>query len=137
MIIRLSLGDSDFISKLEDFCKGLKYKMFVIDEIEDPIWEDYNDVDAYSKAYREYANRRKEMDDTRRYLMNPENQFKKNSSEHRKIKNEVLRLWHIYIENTYISDLIPKVSIQYSLDEKWENGEATYYWTAYDICITQ
>ena len=140
VIIRLSFSDSDFITELEDFFKGLKYKMFTMGDAKsyDIVRENYDSVDSYCKALEDFWDREEELKNTRYYLMNPENQFKKTSKEYKQIIEEVLRLWRVYAPTVKLETLgDPKVSIQYELKEQWENGEATYYWTAYDICITQ
>lgn len=138
MIIRLSFSDNDITSYFEDFCKGLRNKMFVMDDNEWPTKENYDSVEAYSQAWFDYCDRKDTLYKTRCHLMSPDNQFKKGSSEHKQIIAEVLRLWRIYAPTVEMDDWgDPDVSIQYELKEQWENGEATYYWTAYDTCITQ
>ena len=140
MIIRLSFGDNDITNYFEEFCKGLRDKMFMMDEAKscDIVRVHYNSVDNYCKALMEYWNKEKAMYKTRWYLMNPSNKFNKDSKEYKQIIEEVLRLWRIYAPTVKMEDWgDPEVSIQYELKEQWENGEATYYWTAYDICITQ
>ena len=137
MIIRLSFSDNDITNYFEEFCKGLRDKMFVTDE-EWPKRQNYDSVDRYCQAWFDYDDRKKALYETRCYLMTPDNQFKKGSKEHRQICEEVLRLWRLYAPTVQMDNWgDPKVSIQYELKEQWENGEATYYWTAYDRCITQ
>lgn len=140
MIIRLSFSDNDITNYFEDFCEGLRDKMFKMDNAKsyDIVRENYDSVESYCKALNDFWDREKALYETRCYLMNPENQFKKGSKEHKQIIAEVLRLWRIYAPTVDMDNWgDPKVSIQYELKEQWENGETTYYWTAYDKCITQ
>ena len=140
MIIRLSFGDNDITNYFEEFCKGLRDKMFTIDNAKsyDITRENYDSVDSYCKALEEFWDKEQALKKTRYHLMNPENQFKRGSKEHKQIIEEVLRLWRIYAPTVDMENWgDPTVSIQYELKEQWENGEVTYYWTAYDICITQ
>ena len=142
MIIRLSFGDNDITDYFEDFCKGLRNKMFTREETAFDVIhkEDYDSVEKYSEALIKFWDEEKALEKTRYYLMDPDHKFKKGSKEHKQIQEEVLRLWKIFaakpeVEMTNWGD--PNISIQYELKEQWENGEATYYWTAYDVCITQ
>lgn len=139
MIIRLSFSDNDIANYLEDFCKGLRDKMFTMEKKSyDIMKEDYDSVEGYSGALMKFWDEEKALEKTRCYLMRPENQFKKGSKEHKQICAEVLRLWRLFAPTVGMENWgDPTVSIQYELKEQWENGEATYYWTAYDICITQ
>lgn len=137
MIIRLDLVENDFTGYLEEFCIGLRDRMFVMDESEDPVRDNYDSAESYCQAFMDYLDRKKVLYETRCHLMKPENRFKKGSSEYKQICNEVLRLWSIYAETVDMSGWIPKVSIQYELKEQWENGEVVYYWTPYDKFITQ
>ena len=140
MIIRLSFSDNDITNYFEEFCKGLRDKMFTMENAKsyDVIRENYDSVDSYCKALEEFWDKEQALKETRYHLMNPENQFKRGSKEHKQIIEEVLRLWRIYAPTVDMESWgDPDVSIQYELKEQWENGEATYYWTAYDICITQ
>lgn len=139
MIIRLSFGDNDITNYFEDFCKGLRNVMFTPEhksyEIER---DDFDSVEAYCEALNKAWDAEKALEETRYHLMNPDNHFKKGSKEHKQIQEEVLRLWRKFAPTVEMEDWgDPKVSIQYELKEQWENGEATYYWTAYDVCITQ
>ena len=137
MIIRLDLVENDFTGYLEEFCVGLRNRMFVMDESEYPIRDNYDSVESYSQAWMDYLDRKQALDKTRCHLMNPMNRFKKGTSAYKQICNEVLRLWSIYAETVDMSRWIPKVSIQYELKEQDENGEVVYYWTPYDKFITQ
>lgn len=140
MIIRLSFSDNDITNYFEDFCKGLRNKMFTMGNAKsyDIVRENYDSVDDYCKALTEFWDKEKAMEETRYRLMNPENQFKRGSKEHKQIREEVLRLWRLFAPTVEMDGWgDPDVSIQYELKEQWENGEATYYWTAYDVCITQ
>lgn len=136
MIIRLTLGDNDFTSDLEDFCKRLRDRMFVFDE-PCPDKNDYPGVEEYSRAIIDWLDRRKLADETRRHLMNPDNRFSKKNQEYHQICSEVERLWSKFAEKIDMERFVPYISIQYSLDEKWENGEVVYYFTPYDQFITQ
>ena len=136
MIIRLTLGDNDFTSDLEDFCKRLRDRMFAFDE-PCPDNNDYPGVEEYSQAIIDWLNRRKLADETRRYLMNPDNRFSKKNKEYHQICQEVKRLWIKFAKEIDMERFVPDISIQYSLDEKWENGEVVYYFTPYDRFITQ
>ena len=69
--------------------------------------------------------------------MRPENRFSQDSEEYKEICDEVKRLWDIFAEKVDMQRWTPSVSIQYSLNEKWENGEVVYYFTPYDKWITQ
>ena len=140
MIIRLSFGDNDITNYFEDFCKGLRDKMFTMDNAKsyDIVRENYDSVDSYCKALEEFWDKEEALQKTRYHLMPPDNKFKQGSKEHKQIIEEVLRLWRIYAPTVEMENWgDPTVSIQYELKEQWENGEATYYWTAYDLCITQ
>lgn len=139
MIIRLSFGDNDITNYLEDFCKGLRNRMFTMEmKSYDIVKEDYDSVESYSGALMKFWDEEKALEKTRCYLMWPENQFKKGSKEHKQICAEVLRLWRQFAPTVEMEGWgDPDISIQYTLKEQWENGEATYYWTAYDVCITQ
>lgn len=140
MIIRLSFSDNDITNYFEEFCEGLRNKMFTMGDAKsyDIVRENYDSVDSYCKALNEFWDKEKAMKQTRYYLMNPDNKFNKGSKAYKQIIEEVLRLWRIYAPTVEMENWgDPKVSIQYELKEQWENGEATYYWTAYDKCITQ
>jgi hypothetical protein len=140
MIIRLSFGDNDITNYFEEFCKGLRNKMFTMDDAKsyNIMRENYDSVESYCEALNDFWDKEKTLKEIRYYLMNPENQFKKDSKEHKQIIEEVLRLWRIYAPTVEMDGWgDPDVFIQYELKEQWENGEATYYWTAYDTCITQ
>ena len=104
----------------------------------DIVRENYDSVDSYCKALEEFWDKEKSLQKTRYHLMPPDNHFKRGSKEHKQIIEEVLRLWRIYAPTVEMENWgDPDISIQYELKEQWENGEATYYWTAYDVCITQ
>lgn len=139
MIIRLSFGDNDITNYFEDFCKGLRNKMFTMDSKScDIVRENYESVESYCEALTKHWDEEKALYETRCHLMCPDHQFKKGSKEHKQIQAEVLRLWRLFAPTVEMDDWgDPEVSIQYELKEQWENGEATYYWTAYDVCITQ
>ena len=140
MIIRLSFGDNDITNYFEDFCKGLRNKIFTKEEsIFDVVSrEDYDSVDRYSEALSKAFDEERALYKTRCYLMDPDNKFKKGSKEHKQICAEVLRLWRLFAPTVKMENWgDPDVSIQYELKEQWENGEATYYWTAVDVCFTQ
>lgn len=140
MIIRLSFSDNDITNYFEDFCKGLRDKMFTMGDAKsyNILRENYDSVESYCKALENFWDCEKTLYETRCYLMRPDNKFKQGSKEHKQIIEEVLRLWRIFAPTVEMEGWgDPKVSIQYELKEQWENGEATYYWTAYDICITQ
>ena len=137
MIIRLDLVENDFTQYLEEFCMGLRDKMFVMDKDEDPLKENYDSIESYSQAIIDYLDRKNTLYKKRCHLMKPENHFKKGSKEYKEICDEVLRLWDIYAEAVDMYRWTPKVSIQYELKEQWENGEVVYYWTVYDKFITQ
>lgn len=138
MIIRLSFGDNDITNYFEEFCKGLRNKMFVLDESDRPKKENYDSGENYGRALIEFFDRGNYLDKTRYYLLDPDNHFENNSLQHKQIINEVLRLWRLYAPTVDMENWgDPDVSIQYELKEQWENGEATYYWTAADVCITQ
>lgn len=139
MIIRLTFVDNDFTYYLEKFCEGLRDKMFRFEE-EYPIISKFSSPNEYLEAYENYLIAKKDSDAKRSKLMNPENRFSKESEEYNKICNEVKRLWNKFTKETEeinIHDYTPYVSIQYSLDEKWENREVVYYFTPYDKYITQ
>ena len=140
MIIRLSFSDNDITNYFEEFCKGLRDKMFTMGNAKsyDIVRENYDSIDSYCKALEEFWDEEQALKETRYHLMPPDNKFKQNSKEHKQIIAEVLRLWRIYAPTVEMEDWgDPDISIQYELKEQWENGEATYYWTAYDVCITQ
>lgn len=140
MIIRLSFSDNDITNYFEEFCKGLRDKMFTMGNSKsyDIVRENYDSIDSYCKALEEFWDKERALKETRYHLMSPDNKFKQNSREHKQIITEVLRLWRIYAPTVEMENWgDPDISIQYELKEQWENGEATYYWTAYDICITQ
>jgi hypothetical protein len=139
MIIRLSFGDNDITNYFEDFCKGLRNVMFTPERKSYEIERDsFDSVEAYCEALNKAWDAEKALEKTRYHLMNPDNHFRKGSKEHKQIQEEVLRLWRKFAPKVEMEDWgDPKVSIQYELKEQWENGEATYYWTAYDVCITQ
>ena len=136
MIIRMNYGDNDFCGEIESFCSGLRDRMFVFNE-EDPIFLEFSSAEEKLKACLRFLERRRAADKRRAYLMNPDNHFKKNGREHRMIRDEVLRLWREFAHENDLECLEPHVSVQYSLDEKWENAEVAYYFTAYDKCIIQ
>lgn len=139
MIIRLTLVDNDFTGYLEEFCEGLRDKMFTMDGAKsyDITRENYDSVESYCEALHDFWDREKALYETRCYLMKPDNKFKKGSKEHKQIIEEVLRLWKIYASTVDMERWTPNVSIQYELKEQWENGEVVYYWTPYDKFITQ
>lgn len=139
MIIRLSFSDNDVTSYFEIFCKGLRNKMFTMDTKScDITRDDFDSVESYCEALTKHWDEEKALYEIRRQLMCPDNRFRKGSKEHQQICEEVLRLWRLFAPTVEMDDWgDPKVSIQYELKEQWENGEATYYWTAYDVCITQ
>lgn len=140
MIIRLSFSDNDITNYFEEFCKGLRDKMFTMGNAKsyDIVRENYDSIDSYCKALEEFWDKERALKETRYHLMSPDNKFKQNSREHKQIITEVLRLWRIYAPTVEMENWgDPDISIQYKLKEQWENGEATYYWTAYDVCITQ
>ena len=140
MIIRLSFGDNDITNYFEDFCKGLRNRMFTVEATAfDTVHkEDYDSVEKYSEALVKFWDEEKALEKTRYYLMDPDHKFKKGSKEHKQIREEVLRLWRLFAPTVEMDNWgDPDISIQYELKEQWENGEATYYWTAYDVCITQ
>ena len=140
MIIRLSFADNDIIYYVEQFCEGLRNRMFTMDGAKstDIVRENYDSSDSYCKALIEFWDKERAMYKTRCYLMDPDNKFNKGSKEHKQIIEEVLRLWRIYAPTVDMDDWgDPNISIQYELEEKWENSEVVYYWTAYDKCITQ
>jgi hypothetical protein len=143
MIIRLTLSDNDFTHYIEEFCLGLRDRMFnyeYIPSFSEPMVETYKgDVETYSQDWISYLERRKAYQNKRAKLMNPDNRYKKGTKEYKEICDEVRRLWKMFTEKNvgYIADEVPKVSIQHSLEEGWENGEVVYYFTPYDKYITK
>lgn len=136
MIIRLTFVDNDFTQYLEEFCEGLRDRMFAFEE-KWPECTEFSSVDEYSKAWITFLDAKKEADNTRRRLMKPDNRFTKQSKEYRQICNEVIRLWNKFAPSVDMERWTPDVSIQYSLNEECENGEVVYYFTPYDKWITQ
>lgn len=140
MIIRLSLNDNDFIHLLEKFCFGLRDRMFIFDKPM-PLIKEFNTLDAYDTATNRWFDDLAAMEEKRRKLLCPDNRFSDDSIEYRQICDEVLRLWTEFqgeadtCEDT--CGLTLDVSIQYCLEDKWENGEATYYFSKCNRCITQ
>jgi len=134
MIIRINYGDNDFCNEIESFCSGLRDRMFHFNEEWPPL--DSPITEENIKLFNQFFERMKAAEKLRERLMNPENHFKPNSREYCMICDEVLRLWR---EFTPTAQIIwePHISIQYSLDEKWENAKVVYYFTAYDKCIIQ
>lgn len=139
MIIHMTFCDNDFTHYLEEFCNGLRNKMFqsLKQHPELPKERDIASVNAYIATYNEWRDYEKYMEDTRNKLLNPEHHFARNSAEYKQICDEVIRLWNEFAKTCDMEEWVPYVSIQYELEEKWENGEAVYYFTAYDKFITQ
>jgi hypothetical protein len=133
----MTFAESDFSHYLEKFCEGLRDRMFAVN------WDAYPDHSSFAspheffEAFDIFCKARNEMNEKRSKLMRPENRFSKDSEEYMEICNEVKRLWHEYAESVDMQRWAPDVSIQYSLEEKWENGEVVYYFTPYDKFITQ
>ena len=136
MIIRLTFGDNDFTQYLEDFCEGLRIRMFAFDE-NYPRKDAFSSKEEYSQAWIDFMDAKHKADETRHHLLNPDNRFTKKSKEYRQICDEVIRLWNAFAPSVDMEGWEPDVSIQYSLAEKWENSEVVYYFTPYDKWITQ
>lgn len=136
MIIRLTFVDNDFTQYLEEFCEGLRDRMFAFEE----KWPDsakFSSVDEHRNACISWLEAKRKAEETRRRLMHPDNRFTKQSKEYRQICDEVIRLWNKFAPSVDMERWTPDVSIQYSLDEKCDNGEVVYYFTPYDKWITQ
>lgn len=139
MIIRMTFCDNDFTQYLEDFCVGLRDRMFnpKFSELREVNKDDYDSVEEYSQALIEAWDKQEAQQKTRERLMSVYNNFHTSSAEYKQICEEVIRLWKEFAKTCDMERWIPYVSIQYKLKEKWENGEVVYYWTPYDKFITQ
>lgn len=137
MIIRLTFGDNDVILELSDFCEGLRDRMFAFEEPW-PERSESSSVEEYRNALISYLDARNKSDETRRKLMDSEKKFDKRSKAYKQICDEVIRLWNKFAPSVDMENWgTPDVSIQYSLDEKWENAEVVYYFTTHDKWIAQ
>lgn len=140
MIIKLSFHDSDLVEYLIEFCNingydgsntgCLRHRMFDEWEIPRPVLGGPDKIEENIKLLDEWDEKRKNLIDTKKRLLNPyKEHIKKGSSEEKEVIDEVLRLWDIYNKDRKVND-IPDVSIQYSVAEEDENGEYLYYFTA-------
>lgn len=145
MIIRLSIADNDFSHRIAEFCDNLKYKMFSVTthkELEDDTIEDYLKIkdkseDEKTEFFNNIKRRKTECDrikSERAALMKPGLYFDRNSTEFKKIENEILRLWLLYADDS-LKEFIPNISLVESIKERDENGEAVYYMTAFNATI--
>lgn len=137
MIICLTFADNDFSHYLENFCEGLRDRMFSFYEDEYPERTNFDFDLEYLKAATDFCKLERERRAKRVKLMRPENRFSQESEEYKEICDEVKRLWYTFAKKIDMQRWTPNVSIQYSFEEKWENGEVVYYFTPYDKWITQ
>lgn len=141
MIIRLTLSDNDHTQCLEEFCEGLRNRMFNCEFFPDfnrPERENYDSGKAYANALVEYLDKERAYDKERYRLMDADARYKKGTKDYNTICAEVLRLWKIFAaKDEWLARQTPLVSIQHSLEEGWENGEVVYYFTPYDKFITK
>ena len=133
MIIKLTVNDNDFTEVLEGFANNL------IDRIRDFYRErpdGMNELDYY-RAYRE-----RERGITA--VLGRETKESLTKEDKILIKLAINTAWIKYIDRLhkeektkdYLKDNL-KIKIGFDYTDKWENGEAVYYFTMSQIYITQ
>lgn len=141
MIIRLTFADNDHTQYIEEFCEGLRDRMFNCEffpDFNEPKKENYDSVEAYSYALERHWDKERAYNKERVRLMNPNARYTKGTKAYNAICAEVLRLWKLFAaKDEWLARQTPTVSIQHSLKEGWENGEVVYYFTPYDKFITK
>lgn len=128
MIIRLTLGDSDFTHVLKDFC--------ICEEYYTEKRDGFTLRDNLFKTGDFFADMDYEVVEKRRLFLNPYREWDESEPDYLILINEIHRQWNIFAEDHNLESWMqPIISIQNGLSEKDENGEVCYYFTAISQCL--
>lgn len=122
MIIRLSVNDNDFSNIIEEYLSGL--------------WSNIIETDVLSKenALEMIDNKRKINE-----ILNPNNDYKLKENDKIFLENQIRKSFRYWCENHYPCDAVylnKNISIEFLnvMEDKWENGEACY-WFQHSACV--
>ena len=129
MIIKLTVRDNDFSNVIETFFKDFVLRMF---ELHPDCCINENDYEAL----REWRKRDTEI----RRLLNPNNDISLTNKDKQTIINQVKYVFKAYVERWFKNDsqyLMEKLEVEIvdSVTDKWENGEAFYWFQHAGIAI--
>lgn len=122
MIIRLSVNDNDFSSKLEDYLKNL--------------WIYITETDVLTK---ENVLEMIHVKDKVYEMLNPNIGYELTENDKDFLKNQIRNSFRYWCETRYPSDaeyLSKNLTIEILdvIEDKWENGEACY-WLQHSDCV--
>ena len=132
MIIRLSVADNDFSEHLENFTKNLFSRLLGMTEVLS------NKLEVIDDKLQEHYNWQRTFN-----LFNPNITTEANLTEEDKLWlteriKTCLSLWAERLDEddrAFVEDL--EVTIGYDFKDKWENGEAVYYFSNSGSVICQ
>ena len=138
MIIRLTLGDNDFTDKLERFADNLFSRLFWDPRLRvnyDKLREQYS-RDAILDMFTE----ENKIQD----ILNPNITESLTTEQKGVLKATTILRWNSFVDSLDIDTHTKaylkknfKVSFSFSFKDKWENGEAVYYFTTAKKWISQ
>ena len=140
MIIRLSLGDNDYSEELEKFATNLYTKVSILT---DKICKETDDRDVKIKEHHNWERTFE--------LFNPNCTTEANLNDEDKswlseriqlafdywVKGRVEDGWVDADEAGYLLGKDLQVTVGFDFKDKWENGEAVYYFTTANVIINQ
>ena len=131
MIIRLSVNDNDFTQQIEPYVKN-----FVCYIRELMPEQDLGENPTFEEVYN-WRQRDKEIN----RLMNPNSSVVLTDKEKRVIVSQIKRTFGVYCDNHFDKDTANylkkglNVKVLTRIEDKWENGEAIYWFQHADKYI--
>ena len=131
MIIRLSVNDNDFTQQIEPYVKN-----FVCYIRELMPEQDLGESPTFEEVYN-WRQRYKEIN----RLMNPNSSVVLTDKEKRVIVSQIKRTFGVYCDNHFDKDTANylkkglNVKVLTRIEDKWENGEAIYWFQHADKYI--
>lgn len=133
MIIRMTVEDNDFTEMLEDFANDLRKLFF--QETKSNYENDYN-----PEILRQLI----ETEETIRQTLWADSIKEVTDEGKTLLKARLHIMWGNYVDSGAQEDRIKdylkrdfKVDLSFKFEDKWENGEAVYYFTHADKWISQ
>lgn len=131
MIIRLSVNDNDFTQQIESYVKN-----FVCYIRELMPEQDLGENPTFEEVYN-WRQRDKEIN----RLMNPNSSVVLTDKDKRVIVSQIKRTFEVYCDNHFDKDTANylkkglNVKVLTRIEDKWENGEAIYWFQHADKYI--
>lgn len=131
MIIRLSVNDNDFTQQIEPYVKN-----FVCYIRELMPEQDLGENPTFEEVYN-WRQRDKEIN----RLMNPNSSVVLTDKDKRVIVSQIKRTFEVYCDNHFDKDTANylkkglNVKVLTRIEDKWENGEAIYWFQHADKYI--